>query len=167
MSINKKLFNLQQEIGKISKDSKNPFFNSKYFDINSLIEQVLPLLKQNKILLQQPVKDGKVWTILTCIDTGEFTDGNIELPEMNDPQKIGSAITYYRRYGLQSILAIQAEDDDANIASRGVQRQKMPLSQDGLKYIIEKGTKQDAMKALKERKVTREQETLIKKKHQL
>ena len=35
-SINEKLFNLQQEIGTISKDAKNPFYKSKYFDINSL-----------------------------------------------------------------------------------------------------------------------------------
>jgi hypothetical protein len=42
------------------------------------------------------------------------------LPEINDPQKLGSAITYYRRYTLQSLLALQAEDDDANLASNKV-----------------------------------------------
>ena len=45
-NINQKLFELQNEIGTISKDAKNPFYNSKYFDINSLIKQLQPLLKK-------------------------------------------------------------------------------------------------------------------------
>ena len=49
MSIYAKLFDIQQEIGAISKDSKNPFYNSAYFDINSLIAQLMPLLKKNKV----------------------------------------------------------------------------------------------------------------------
>ena len=42
------------------------------------------------------------------------------LPDIQDPQKIGSAITYFRRYALQSLLALEAEDDDANFASNTV-----------------------------------------------
>ena len=160
MSINQKLFDVQQEIGAISKDSKNPFYNSKYFDINSLINQVLPLLKKNKILLTQPVKDGKVWTILTCIETDTFKDGDIDLPlGIVDPQKLGGAITYFRRYGLASILALQAQDDDANNA--------LPtLTQSGLDYVL-KGTAEDAQKAIATRRISREFRSLIKKKHNI
>ena len=39
----------------------------------------------------------------------------LKLPEMNDPQKLGSCITYYRRYTLASLLGLQAVDDDANL----------------------------------------------------
>jgi hypothetical protein len=39
------------------------------------------------------------------------------LPEIADPQKMGSAVTYYRRYMLQSLLLLRAVDDDGNIAS--------------------------------------------------
>jgi hypothetical protein len=39
------------------------------------------------------------------------------LPETVDAQKAGSAITYFRRYALQSLLALEAEDDDGNTAS--------------------------------------------------
>ncbi len=39
-NITSKLFAVQQEIGKISKDTKNPFYNSGYFDINKLIEHL-------------------------------------------------------------------------------------------------------------------------------
>jgi hypothetical protein len=43
---------------------------------------------------------------------------------MDDPQKLGSAVTYYRRYTLQSLLGLQAEDDDANSASQAVKSTK-------------------------------------------
>jgi len=42
----------------------------------------------------------------------------MKLSDQTDPQKLGSEITYYRRYTLQSLLALQAEDDDGNKASR-------------------------------------------------
>tara|TARA_B110000459_G_scaffold203324_1_gene259399 strand:+ start:1473 stop:1970 length:498 start_codon:yes stop_codon:yes gene_type:complete len=165
MSINQKLFDVQQEIGAISKDSTNPFYNSKYFDINSLIAQVLPLLKKNKVLLTQPIKNNKVLTILTCVETSEFVDGDIELPELKDPQKLGSAITYFRRYGLASILALQAQDDDANSTVGNVDSRPV-LSQAGLDYIL-KGSVSDAQKALSERRVSKEFKSLIKKKHNI
>tara|TARA_R110000796_G_scaffold234073_1_gene352686 strand:+ start:173 stop:709 length:537 start_codon:yes stop_codon:yes gene_type:complete len=117
ISINEKLFNLQQEIGTISKDAKNPFYKSKYFDINSLIKQLQPLLKSNRLLLLQPIEEDMVVSKLICIDgTGGVVSG-LKLPDINDPQKLGSAITYYRRYTLASLLGLQAVDDDGNIAS--------------------------------------------------
>ncbi len=116
-SINEKLFALQQEIGAISKDANNPFYKSKYFDINSLLKQLQPLLKKHKLLLIQPIEEDMVYSKILCIEgTGGVISG-LKLPELNDPQKLGSAITYYRRYTLQSLLALQAEDDDGNVAS--------------------------------------------------
>ncbi len=52
----------------------------------------------------------------------------MKLPEITDPQKIGSAVTYYRRYTLQSLLSLQAVDDDANLSSEAVKSQKQVLS---------------------------------------
>ena len=67
----------------------------------------------------QPIQDNLVKSII--FDTNGFSiESGIVLPELNDPQKLGSAITYYRRYTLQSLLALQAEDDDANLASNKV-----------------------------------------------
>ncbi len=116
-SINEKLFNLQQEIGTISKDASNPFYKSKYFDINSLIKQLQPLLKKHKLLLLQPIEEDMVVSKLICINgTGGVISG-LKLPEISDPQKLGSCITYYRRYTLSSLLGLQSEDDDGNAAS--------------------------------------------------
>lgn len=111
-----KLSAVKAEVGRISKDSSNPFFKSKYFDVNSLLLHVEPIIQKHELLLLQPIQDGLVKSII--FDTKGFSiESGIALPEINDPQKLGSAITYYRRYTLQSLLALQAEDDDANLAS--------------------------------------------------
>ena len=116
-SINQKLFNLQQEIGTISKDASNPFYKSKYFDINSLIKQLQPLLKKHRLLLLQPIEEDMVVSKLICINgTGGVISG-LTLPEISDTKKLGSCITYYRRYTLSSLLGLQSEDDDGNAAS--------------------------------------------------
>lgn len=127
-NINIKLFNLQQEIGTISKDAKNPFYKSKYFDINSLIKQLQPLLKKHKLLLLQPIEEDMVVSKLICIDGTGGVISALKLPEIADPQKLGSCITYYRRYTLASLLGLQAVDDDANVAS-GVTVDKKWLNQ--------------------------------------
>ena len=115
-SIYNKLYKVQSEIGAISKDSTNPFYKSKYFDINSLIKQVTPILEKHKLLLLQPIKDGEQYSIIFDLDGGSV-ESSLKLPTDLDAQKIGSAITYYRRYTLQSLLGLQAEDDDGHVAS--------------------------------------------------
>jgi hypothetical protein len=132
-NINIKLFNLQQEIGTISKDAKNPFYKSKYFDINSLIKQLQPLLKKHKLLLLQPIEEDCVYSKLICIDGTGGVISALKLPEISDPQKLGSCITYYRRYTLASLLGLQAVDDDANVAS-GVTVDKKWLNQNTPEY---------------------------------
>lgn len=121
-TIHEKLFIIQQEIGAITKSSENPFFKSKYFDINELIGQLMPLLKEHKLLLLQPLvtneyEQNGVETQLIEVETGSSVKSFCKFPDINDPQKMGSAITYLRRYTLQSLLGLQAEDDDANKAS--------------------------------------------------
>lgn len=131
-SLNEKLFLLQQEIGTISKDATNPFYQSKYFDINSLIKQLQPLLQEHRLLLLQPIIDDMVLSQIVCIDSNEAVVSRLKLPEMNDPQKLGSAITYYRRYTLGSLLGLQSVDDDANLASQAVTKTKKYLNAEHL-----------------------------------
>jgi hypothetical protein len=108
-----KLYKLQSEIGTISKDVRNPFYKSKYFDINSLIGQLHPLLEKHELVLIQPITDNQVRSVIVDLNGGSV-ESSMQLPNIQDPQKIGSAITYYRRYTLTSLLGLQAEDDDAN-----------------------------------------------------
>tara|TARA_R110000737_G_C14270504_1_gene430336 strand:- start:28 stop:549 length:522 start_codon:yes stop_codon:yes gene_type:complete len=114
MSIYKQLLKVQLEVGAISKDSKNPFFKSKYFDINKLIEVVNPVLSKHGLVLLQPIEDNKVVSRLFDAESEKFVESWLELPNLTDPQKIGSAISYYRRYTLSSLLGLQAEDEDGN-----------------------------------------------------
>jgi len=117
MEIYKKIFAVRNEVGKLSKTETNPFFKSKYFDINGLIENVRPLFEKQKLLLLQPIISNCVVSQIIDIDSGEKVESSIELPTSIDPQKIGSAITYYRRYTLQSLLGLETEDDDGNKAA--------------------------------------------------
>jgi len=123
-NVNIKLFNLQQEIGTISKDAKNPFYKSKYFDINSLIKQLQPYLKKHRLSLFQPTKFDAinnlsyVKTYFQCPDTKEKSEASeLKLPKLDDPQKILACVTYFRRATLTALLGLQAEDDDGNTAS--------------------------------------------------
>ena len=98
-----KLFNLQNELGTISKDATNPFYKSKYFDINSLIGQLKPLLQKHKLILLQQITDNQVRSIIYDLNGGSV-ESSMPLPTDLDAQKLGSAITYFRRYTLQYLL---------------------------------------------------------------
>ena len=71
-------------------------------------------------------------TRLVCVEKGMFVESGIPLPEIADPQKLGSAITYFRRYTLASLLGLKSTDDDAN-TTVGVAKNKPMLSNEGLK----------------------------------
>lgn len=118
-----KILKIQSEIGVLSKTETNPFFKSKYMDINGLLAQLLPLLEKYKITVVQPLgnigEQGRpaLGTLVLDAETGkEIVHSHIPLPDLQDPQKMGSAITYYRRYALQSLFLLQAQDDDGESA---------------------------------------------------
>ena len=124
MNIYTKLAAVKKEVGIISKDETNPFFKSKYFDINGLLKHVEPLLQKNGLLLLQPIINGEVVSQIIDIDNGDSVTSSIALPNIEDPQRIGGCVSYYRRYTLQSLLSLQAEDDDANAATQAVKSTK-------------------------------------------
>jgi hypothetical protein len=132
-----KLHNAKQSIKKVAKNAKNPHFKNNYADINALIEEVEPILLENRLLLLQPIEDGYVYSRIVDIDTSEICESCMKLPEIQDPQKIGSAVTYYRRYTLQSLLSLQAVDDDANLSSEAVKSQKQGLSPERFEKALE------------------------------
>lgn len=146
----KKIFDIQSEIGKISKDSTNPFYKSKYFDINKLIEQLHPLLVKNKVILLQPIRDNKVYSEIIDLDSDSIISSFIDLTGLKDPQKVGIEVTYFRRYTLTSLLGLQAEDEDGNVKPKLEPKQepkKQPLSSERF---------EKALLAIKEGKSTKE-----------
>jgi len=115
----KRILEVQKEIGTLSKNAKNPFFKSAYLDLNDLLTHVTPLLQEQGLLLVQPIVGNSVSTqIIDTKDGKVLLESNLDLPDLKDPQKLGSAITYFRRYTLKSLLSIAEGDDDGNLASK-------------------------------------------------
>lgn len=136
-SIYQKIFEVQKKIGVIKKELDNPYYKSKYFDINIVLEELKPLLREQNLLLIQPLTHlddiVTLTTIVVDCDSGKKLEFSTILPsyltitinektgdkkEFEDAQKAGSIITYFRRYAITSLFALQGEeDDDGNSAS--------------------------------------------------
>ena len=118
LNIYQKLHMAKQSMGKVVKNATNPHLKRNYADINSIIDTVEPILLDHGLLLIQPIIDEKVCTIIVDVETGDKIDCYLTLPPITDAQKLGGAITYFRRYTLVSLLSLQAVDDDGHEASR-------------------------------------------------
>ena len=147
----KALLKAQNEMGNAKKGANYPFFKSKYADLNSVREAVMPLLNENGIVVLQPMVtiDGSeyVKTILLH-ESGETIESftKILCKSQNDPQAYGSGVTYARRYGLQSLLSIGADDDDGNKATKenpGLNNAKKVLSEQTAEDFFNKTEKKE------------------------
>lgn len=116
------LVSAQAEIKSAKKDSKNLFFKSSYADLSSVWEACKKALTKNGLAVVQTMSSDNAQPMLDTIllhKSGQYIGGTqlLELKERNNPQAMGSAITYARRYGLASLVGvISDEDDDAETA---------------------------------------------------
>ena len=126
VEISKALLKAQKEMEGAKKGADNPFFRSKYADYGAVLEGCKEPLNNNGIVILQPhgseiVGDKVVNYVDTILihESGEFISSRTEIKcvDPKDPQKFGAGITYARRFGLQSLVALPAEDDDGNTAS--------------------------------------------------
>lgn len=106
----------QKNINTIKKDAVNPHFKNSYASLPHILSEVKPILHDLGLYLSQPVRGNRVYTIITDSEDGAEVSADIELPPGMNPQQMGSAITYYRRYLLAGLLALEIEDDDAAAA---------------------------------------------------
>lgn len=119
VNISKALLAAQKNMGDATKESKNPFYKSSYADLNSIREVVTPALNAEGISILQPTRvgaDGVSYVETTLLhSTGEYLTSQFPIvaAKANDPQAYGSAVSYARRYSLQSFLSVGAVDDDA------------------------------------------------------
>lgn len=122
----KKLLAAKAQMGPVIKGSTNPHFRNTYADINAVIAVVEPALSGAGLVLLQPIETRDTGTYVCTLICDTESDQNVRsemrLPDISDPQKVGSAITYYRRYTLVSLLGLQAEDDDGNNAAKPAQK---------------------------------------------
>lgn len=101
------------------KDASNPFFKSKYCDLSGALDAVRDALSANGLALVQSTDAGDKLVLHTTLlhASGEWISGTYPITAVKtDPQGIGSAVTYARRYSLMALLGIAAEDDDGEAA---------------------------------------------------
>ena len=133
----KALLNVQRTVHPIIKDAENPFTKSWYASLNSVMDACRGALIENGIWLcqypvpvDQPNAIGLV-TKLTHAESGQWQSSLAVVPlPKADPQGMGSAITYARRYALTAMLGMVTEDDDGEGAKNGKKsptRQKLPV----------------------------------------
>lgn len=116
------LIKFQKEVPTIVKDKSNPFFKSRYSDLASVINGVSETLGKCDLSVfhRTKIQDGRnVLVTILAHSSGEIIESELFIPEQSDPQKLGSLITYLKRYSYMAILGIASEDedDDANSAS--------------------------------------------------
>ena len=111
----------QGEMGAAGKDAENPFFSSKYADVSSVLKAIkAPLANNGLSFVQTPVQHENEAGVTTRLmhTSGQWMESTLWLPVGKpDAQGVGAAITYARRYALQSILGVPAADDDGNAVS--------------------------------------------------
>jgi hypothetical protein len=132
-----KLHRAKMHIGKVVKNATNPHFKKSYADINALLETVEPILHENGLILLQPIHDTVLTTQIIDIDSGQKVESWLTLPDIQDPQKIISATTYYRRATLQALLSLQAVDDDGNSVTTAV-KTKPTVTDEQFKIALDK-----------------------------
>lgn len=137
--LSKALFSIQNNLPPAIKDARNSFVGNDYATLNSVMETCRDALYSHGIWLVQlpcpaPVELGTghigLETRLTHVESGQWLSSVTVIPlPKSDPQGLGSALTYARRYSLCTILGIITEDDDGNAASVHPQRPYKTQSQ--------------------------------------
>lgn len=122
---------VQKEVKHAIKDSKNPHLRNTYASLGSVIDAVKEICNKNGLVILQRLSGGPncviVHTTIAHAESGEEISDALPVPVKDkydkegnklgpDAQEMGSAITYGRRYGLQAMFNIAAEDDDGEVA---------------------------------------------------
>tara|TARA_R110000868_G_scaffold87274_8_gene244254 strand:+ start:174 stop:851 length:678 start_codon:yes stop_codon:yes gene_type:complete len=114
----------QAEMRPAAKDSENPHFKSKYADLEAINEAARVLSKHGIAIMCVPSgwNENRIIVRGLLIHTsGQSMEGVLEMPvsQPNNPQAVGSALSYSRRYLIASLANIAAGDDDGNEAAKG------------------------------------------------
>ena len=110
----------QADIEAVKKGADNPFFKSKYADLPSILTAIKEDMESHGLAVIQSIEPTNDDGGLSCMTriihkSGEWIQTGVYLTaEKQTPQGYGSAITYLRRYGIQTALGLSAEDDDGN-----------------------------------------------------
>lgn len=121
----------QGKVTAVKKDSVNPFFKSKYASLGNIIDTIKgPLAECGLSYCQFPDGDESLTTILMHSDSGEYLQATYNIhAKQKDPQGMGSAVTYARRYALSALLGLNTDDDDDGNEATGNAAKPLTKSQ--------------------------------------
>ena len=112
-------------------DKKNPHFKNNYASLESVIKTVRTASQFGFTFTQEVYFEGDIPFVRTVMmhssGATRVSRTKIVSKDPNDPQKMGSAISYAKRYGLQSIFGLPSDDDDGEIANKVGQPSTDPL----------------------------------------
>lgn len=121
MNILKKIIAVQDAMEPIKKNKTNTHFKNTYFNKDTLLGILDPILKEQGLRLFHPLTDinGRPAIRMMFVDTEDMEEYSytFPMPDLQDAQKMGGAMTYYVRYTLVTFLGLESEDDDGNKAS--------------------------------------------------
>lgn len=122
----------QIKVGKVTKDATNPFFKSKYASLSNILDAIaLPLEEAGLSYMQFPDGQYGLTTIVMHGESGEWLQSTYTMkPTKDDPQGIGSCITYQKRYALAGALALNIDDDDDGNKASATQIKQQASSQE-------------------------------------
>jgi len=117
MSIYTKISSLS--LPKFDKDASNPHFKNKYITLDQIMAKIRPVLKEKGLLIYHSQNIDGLRTAIVDTETSEEISTFYPVPPSLSGQKLGSELTYARRYSICLLLGIVAdEDDDGNLASK-------------------------------------------------
>ena len=141
----------------ILKDAKNPHFKNTYATLGAILSAVeMPLIRQSVVIVHEQIQTEAGWLLQTSLIHWESEQSikTVFPVTGSDPQKLGSALTYARRYNLLNLLNLSTEDDDGNGASSAPSHSSSPaiISANQLKLLMatasERGLTEDQQKTI-------------------
>lgn len=161
VELSKAFAKMQTELEQPLKNANNPFFKSKYVPLENVVDSITRAASKHGLSFTQfPSSDenGNV-TVGTMVmhESGEWIeyDPICLKPVKNDPQAVGSAITYAKRYALSAIFGITSDnDDDGNEATHfpktsskktvtKIPKEVVKAYKDGVQSVIDRTGKND------------------------
>ena len=125
------LHKARSQFVKVKKDRQNTHLKNKYATLDSVLDAITPALTENRLMIMQ---DGERIESTMRVETtvihisGQWAKFYFDIPIVkNDPQGVGSAFTYGRRYALAAAFGLSQADDDAQIAVKSAQDWKRDL----------------------------------------
>lgn len=101
----------------VEKDKKNPHFGNMYASLDAIVNTLTPILQKNNLIVSHSIIESVLITTVYDIDSDDMLSSNFPI-NTTEPQKVGSAITYGKRYSLAALFNIVSDDDDdATLAS--------------------------------------------------